>query len=558
MAIRTRSLLMTLVAVPILLPGCSTLPDDSARRRHGPVTVTVAKPPASPTVATTDSDPQAGSASASASASESQSRAASSDVRTASHSVDAPNQRDSERPEVLLPPAEPQHPANSDRAAGHSPNIDRRVPGRTAIALKSADAGAVTDIPERSSENGLTLDAIEDIAMANNPAIQQAAAASARAGGIRMQVGLKPNPLIGYFGEEIGDEGTAGLQGAFVSQTFVRGDKLAWNQTVINYDVQAMNWQLATTRQRVRTDIRVAFYAALTAQKRLQLAEDFRPIAEEGVRISIQRLEDAKVGTRPDVLQSQIQLNEVDLTIQHAEIERNAALSELAAIAGVSDLGTSTLIGSLPTELSGRNADDEYNRIVGSSPLLAAARARVGRARADLRRQEVQPIPNLQTQLGVGGNDSSGDTFANVQLSLPVPIHNRNQGNVRAAWAEYCAATRNVERLQQSLRRDLARAMRDYNMAAATVRQFEEAVIPKAEETLSLIKQAQDAGEFDFLRVLTARRSLLDARLRYVAALGQLARADAQIDGLLLTDGLSNSVNYDVGDDLRGQTLTNQ
>ena len=115
--------------------------------------------------------------------------------------------------------------------------------------------------------SGMTLEAIEQLALANNPAIQQASAASARAGGIRTQVGLKPNPTIGYFGEEIGNEGAGGLHGAFVSQTFVRGDKLAWNRQVLGHDVNAMNWQIETQRQRVRTDIRLAFYDALAAQK---------------------------------------------------------------------------------------------------------------------------------------------------------------------------------------------------------------------------------------------------------------------------------------------------
>ena len=77
----------------------------------------------------------------------------------------------------------------------------------------------------------LTLEAVEQMALACNSAIQQASAASARAGGIRTQVGLKPNPTIGYFGEEIGNEGAGGLQGAFVSQTFVRGDKIGRSST---------------------------------------------------------------------------------------------------------------------------------------------------------------------------------------------------------------------------------------------------------------------------------------------------------------------------------------
>ncbi|WP_167547077.1 TolC family protein [Stieleria maiorica] len=406
-------------------------------------------------------------------------------------------------------------------------------------------------------ESGLTLEAIERLALANNPAIQQAIAASARAGGIRTQVGLKPNPTIGYFGEEIGNDGAGGLHGAFVSQTFVRGDKLAWNRQVHGHDVNAMNWQIETQRQRVLTDIRLAFYDALAAQKRLQLARDFRSVAKEGVTVSDERV-NAKIGTRPDVLQSEIQLNEVDLSIQQAEFELSAALNELAALAGVPDLGTTALIGDLDVAVNARDAETEFAQIVAMSPQLAAAQARVDRARANIQRQQVQPIPNVTANLGAGGDDGTGNAFANVQLSLPVPVHNKNQGNIRAAQAEYCAATQNVQRIRQSIRRDLAQVMREYNIAQATVQQYENSILPKADETLKLMQEARDAGEFDFLRVLTARRAYFDANLKYVAAMGRLAQANAKIDGLLLTGGLSNVVTYSVGDDLRGQALSGQ
>ena len=407
------------------------------------------------------------------------------------------------------------------------------------------------------SDFGLTIEAIEELALNNNPAIQQAVAASAQADGIRTQVGLKPNPTIGYFGEEIGNEGSGGLHGAFVSQTFVRGDKLAWNRQVIGHDVNAMNWQIATQRQRIQTDIRLAFYDALAAQKRLELAREFRIVAKEGVSVSEDRV-NAKIGTRPDVLQSEIQLNEVDLSIQQAEFELSASLKELAALAGVPDLGSKTLIGDLEVNADARDAETEFSQIVAMSPQMAAAQARVDRARANVQRQQVQSISNVTAQLGVGGDDGTGNAFTNIQLSLPVPVHNKNQGNIRAAQAEYLAAMHNVQRIRQSIRRDLAQIMREYSIAEATVRQYEATILPKAEETLNLMQEAQDAGEFDFLRVLTARRAYFDANLKYVVAMGQLAQANAKIDGLLLTGGLSNAVTYDVGDDLRGQALSGQ
>lgn len=453
-----------------------------------------------------------------------------------------------------------------------APSNAQNMPKVQTVSFRDSNVGDGTDetvdfavqvvVPAEAEvgtmgESGLTLEAIEQLALANNPAIRQANAASARAGGIRTQVGLKPNPTIGYFGEEIGNEGTGGLHGAFVSQTYIRGDKLAWNRRVHDHDVNAMNWQIETQRQRVCTDIRLAFYDALAAQKRLQLATDFRSVARDGVAVSTERV-DAKLGARPDVLQSEIQVGEVDLSIQQAEFDLLAARNELAALSGVPDLGDTRLIGELDDVVISRDAETEFAKIVAMSPQLAAAQARIDRARANIRRQQVQAIPNVTTQLGVGGDDGTGNAFANVQLSLPVPVHNRNQGNIRAAQAEYCAATQNVQRIRQSIRRDLAQVIREYNIAEATVLQYQKAILPKAEETLMLMQDAKDAGEFDFLRVLTARRAYFDANLKYVTALGRLAQANAKLDGLLLTGGLSSVVTYDVGDELREQGLSGQ
>ena len=421
---------------------------------------------------------------------------------------------------------------------------------------ESTPAGSVAW--ERAApDSGLTLEMLEQLALANNPAIRQASSNAAKARGVRLQVGLKPNPTIGYFGEEIGNANAGGLHGGFVSQTFVRGEKLEWNQRVLNHDVNAVDRQLETQRQRILTDVRIAFFEALTAQRRTRLAEEFRSVAERAVAVAAEQLE-ARIGTRPDVLQSEIQLNEVELSIQEATFVRVAAWNELAALTGVADLDEQSLTGSFGEAIEPRDEESMFAEIIAASPQLASAQARVDRARANLQRQQVQPIPNVTAQFGAGGDDATGDTFANLQFSLPIPVHNKNQGNVRAAHAEYCAAVQNVERIRSLIRRNLARTMRKYNVANATVQRYETAILPRARETMDLMKEAREAGEFDFLRVLSARRAYFDANLRYVDALGTRAQANAELEGLLLSDGMSSVSEFEVGDDLRGQVLSGQ
>ncbi len=466
---------------------------------------------------------------------------------------------DDPEPAGLLVPAVPTagNSSTPDQQGGDSGPYDASRLRPELLPASAQDFSRSSELEFGISEQGLTLAALEQMAAQYNPTIAQASAGVGKALGIHEQVGFKPNPSIGYFGEEIGNDDSAGLQGIFVSQTIVRGNKLQLNREVVSHDVRWARLQYDAQTFRVRNDIRVQFFKTLATQKRLELAREFSKVAQQGVTIS-KELVAAKEAARPDVLQSEIQLSEAQLAIRQTEIELQAAWNELVSITGICDLPQTRLIGDLAAPKRTREFESTFAEISAQSPLLAAACARVARAHANIRRQKAQTFPNLNAQLGAGHDNGTGDEFANVQLSMPIPIHNANEGNIRAAQAEYCEAIQNERRIQLQIRRELARAMQEYEVAKATVEQYESTVIPKAKESLELLLLAQESGEFDFLRVFTARRTFFDVNQRYVIALSQLAQADTRIEGLLLSGGLSKMVNYDASDELRGQALSGQ
>ncbi|MCH2209935.1 MAG: TolC family protein [Fuerstiella sp.] len=456
--------------------------------------------------------------------------------------------------------------APSAAAFDGGPDPAAVVPVSNSIVCDSAEitAAATSPVvdtyradPVTEPSGSWTLSTLQDLALQNNPAIQQASAAAGRADGIHNQTGLRPNPTLGYSAEEIGNGGSAGLHGLFVSQMFVRGEKLAWNRQVVGHEVQMLRWSKNIQRQRVLTDVRLHYITVLVAEQRLDLMHAFRQVARQGVRISRQRVA-AKFAGRPDILQSEIQLSQVDLAIKQTELQREAAWQQLAVVVGLPNLARQTLQGNL--ELSSRtmDLDNTLAELLAHSPQFTAARHRVSRAQANLRRQQVQKIPNITARLGTGHDAETDSAYANVQLSIPIPVHNRNQGNVHAAWAEYCEATQNIRRLKMQIRRDLTVQMLDYQSAKSAVEQYRDVILPKAKETLNLMKQAQAGGEYNFLRVLTARRALYDASIEYVDARSKAAVADATIDGLLLVNGLNHPVSTSLSTGLRGQALSQQ
>ena len=443
----------------------------------------------------------------------------------------------------------------------HSGNIlsvgfEEKQTSAALTAAPNAEVDQAEQLSVASESIGWSLAQLEETALQQNPAILQASASAQKAVGYRNQVGRKPNPVIGYQGGQLADAGTD-QHIAFVEQDIVMGDKLRKNQSVLNQEIQSQLWEVETQRIRVLTDVRQRFYEALAAQRRKELAIAFEAVAAKGVGFAEARMR-AKEGTRPEVLQAEIQLKEVQLQRRNADAAFRGAWTQLMAVSGMPDLQPGTLDGQLSVATADRDWEAIEGQILSSSPELQGARARFARARANLDRQRSQAIPNLSLLLGAGQDNGTGSSMMNTQIGLPVPIHNRNQGNIAAAHAEFCRASHDVRRTENAIQSRLAGARRDFEVSAATVLQYKQEILPRAQETLTLAESAYEAGEFDFLQVLIVRRTYFDSNIAYVAAQVDLARASALVDGSVLSGGLESTRDTEFDSALRDQSLTGQ
>ena len=458
--------------------------------------------------------------------------------------------------------ARPQNSSNSDRRIElHSDSIlpvgfEEQQALATMSDVPCVETVQAEQLSVATDSVGWSLAQLEATALQQNPAILQASASAQKAVGYRNQVGRKPNPIIGYQGQQLGDAGTD-QHVAFVEQDIVMGDKLRKNQSVLIQEIQSQLWEVETQRIRVLTDVRQRFYEALAAQRRKELAIAFETVAAKGVRFAEARMR-AKEGTRPEVLQAEIQLKEVQLQRRNADAAFRGAWTQLMAVSGMPDLQPGTLNGQLSVATADRDWEAIQGQILSSSPELQGARARFARARANLDRQQSQAIPNLSLILGAGQDNGTGSSMINTQIGLPVPIHNRNQGNIAAAHAEFCRASQDVRRTENAIQSRLAGARRDFEVSAATVLQYEGEILPRAQETLTLAESAYEAGEFDFLQVLIVRRTYFESNIAYVAAQVDLARASALVDGSVLSGGLESTRDTEFDSGLRDQSLSGQ
>jgi len=411
-------------------------------------------------------------------------------------------------------------------------------------------------ISEASAFQTYSLAEIEQIALSNNPTLAAANATTNKAAGLRQQVGTRPNPSFGYLGQQIADRNTD-QHGLFVEQEFVRGNKLAINREVLSQTMAAQRWESESQRQRVLTDVRVRFYEAVAAQQQLDATRTFAKVAKRGVEIAEDRKK-AQEGSLIEVLQSKTLLSEINLAEEQAQVAYQGAWKDLASIAGLPAESSVRLQSELSTPAESPSWDLKYVEIVSQSPELSVARALVCEKQALLKRQQVQKTPNVTSNIFAGYDDGTDSGMINVQMSAPIPVFNKNTGNVSAAYSDYTRALQNVKRIEQSLQSRLARVAQNFDTAFASVKKYEDEIIPQTSQSLELSEEAYRAGELDFLQVLVVRRSYYESTIRYIQAKGQLAQAASIVDGLLLTGGLDAPQDYTNGDGLRGQSFGGQ
>jgi len=133
--------------------------------------------------------------------------------------------------------------ASADIPYGHVQPVAHIQPAQPVIEPEPLN------IPSPAPASELTLAQLEEMAISFNPALAEAQARVDAARGKWVQVGLPPNTVLGYSGQQIGSRGQAEQQGVYIQQEFVRGHKLRLNRAIVEQEVEQAEQILATQQQ---------------------------------------------------------------------------------------------------------------------------------------------------------------------------------------------------------------------------------------------------------------------------------------------------------------------
>ena len=447
---------------------------------------------------------------------------------------------------------------NGSTAGPEDTADDLSASGRSAIRLVGGDGEPSSDVPAPAEVNvpsvphsesvatshamsvahELSLTDLEALALQNNPTVAQAQAGIEVEQGTYRQAGLYPNPQVGYLNGTASNAAVKQSNGVFLSQEFVTAHKLDLDQQASSQEVKRLQWDREAQCMRVLNDLKIRYYEVLGAQEAIAVSQRLEKIAAENLRVA-ERLFDAKQGTRSDVLQAKVQLETVRLNLEDAEYRHAAAWEQLATIIGTSPMQPVPLVGDLAGEIPHLDLESCWQELLSRSPQLRSTESELDHGWAVYRLARAQAIPNVTLQSVVEYDKATQATTASTLVALPLPLYNRNQGNIDKALADVRTDQAEICRVRLVLRDQLADSFRRYKTSLRQTERLKQAILPNTEENLKLATQLYIAGETAFAPVLTAQQSYFESQMAYVEAQTELHKVVTEINGLQLTGGLN-------------------
>jgi cobalt-zinc-cadmium efflux system outer membrane protein len=417
-----------------------------------------------------------------------------------------------------------------------SPQIEAEV---TAVApLRLAP-----DAPPRVSgasvpPESMDLPALWNLALANNPALREAAADLEAARGRRIQAGKYPNPRFLYEHEELGTTdapgGTFRLQ---LSQEIVTAGKRRLDQAIATRGTDVATLALLGRKYDILTRIRRAYYEYLGWENTTRVHGENVAALQKGVAITRKSVEVAKIAPRVDLLRLEALLEEARVNQARSRINAETAWRRLAAEVGRPDLPRLATTGGFPTAVPAWNLQILEQRVLAVHAELQQAGLEAERLRLEVERARAEAVPNVQVGGGYSRSFLEHAQGAVVSVETAVPLWDRKQGQIREAEARWARAQAAQQSTANRLLQDTAEAFARYEGARQQVQRLTTQVLPRLAESLEDSLQRYQGGAAQvFLDVLVAEQSLNETRIRLAEARRELWRAVADLQGLMQLD----------------------
>lgn len=399
------------------------------------------------------------------------------------------------------------------------------------------------------AQNVVSLDDAIREAMASNLDLAAAKYNISIAEARQITASLRPNPVLTVSANHLDLLGTgysaannAGPNEFMLHTDFIleRGRKREARIAAALAQKSQAELEFRDTMRRLMLDVENAYVDLQGAKEALRLTQDNYRTVSALAAINTARVQAGDLAA-VELKRSQVAALQIQTTVRQAELQLRQTRNRLQLVLGrTAPVETFDVADDLRRDTVPVDQPVIGERARALRPDLLAARQAVVRNQAGLRVEIAQGRVDYtvgteyvhQHAPGTMGN-SLGVTF-----SVPLPVFNRNQGEIVRAHREVDQAGLVVRSLEQKITAEVTDAWQRYSTAKTLLDDIERNMLTAAKEVRDTTEYSYRRGEASLIEFLDAQRAFNDSVLSYNEARASYARSLYLIDAVAGADAV--------------------
>ncbi len=343
--------------------------------------------------------------------------------------------------------------------------------------------------------------------------------------GQEITAALFPNPVasigtVGSFtqGRTLSNSGALSAQ---VQQLFELAGKRGYRIESAGYGSQSAVAGFEDAVRQLGFTVKDTYYRIQLAQRRLTLAEENRDRFSRILEINTIRF---KKGYIAEVDLIRIRLQMVDFQSQVIQFlqEAESARGDFRQLLKLSPRTTL----ELTTDLDFRRVDPDINKLRTTAlehrPDIRARRLVYSQRESDLKLAKAYRIPDITIGAGYAIQGPQGPDNPQqwaLNLGVPLPLFNRNQGGIRQAEVGMLTAEADLNKTVNLVENEIEVAYRNLMQSRRLVEAYVGGVLEDARATFTIVERAYERGGATILDLLDAARTSRMIQQNYIEAL---------------------------------------
>ena len=361
-----------------------------------------------------------------------------------------------------------------------------------------------------------------------------------------IQARLRPNPVLSVGGNYLDVLGSGFNPGASaagptevnarVDFLLERGQKRNERIAVAEAAKAVAQLELLNSTRSLILDLQTAFTDVLLAKENLALASASLDAFNRIVAVNRTRVESGDLA-RVELVRSEVAALQFRNQLRQTELRLRIAKNRLRALMGRTTFDpVFEVAGDMRRERLLFEHSEILKTALAARPDLNALRRDQARSLAEVRLQLAQGKVDYTVGTGYNrqlnvGPGRRGDSIG-VFFSAPLPVNNRNQGEIDRARQEQAQIEARIRSLEQEIAAEVTNAWDQFNTARSLIESIESEMVEQSKRVREVIDFSYRRGEATFVELLDAQRTFNETMQGFNEAKAEYAKSLFVIDAI--------------------------